>query len=95
MNFFVLNKNSKKDKRQIIWASDKRFLVSGQPCIIPKDKLTMTRDGNLVLYTGNNQTLGWQTSTKGKGNYAVLEDDGDSMIKIVKNFGLHWILNLT
>ena len=95
MNFFVLNKNSKKDKRQIIWASDKRFLVSGQPCIIPKDKLTMTRDGNLVLYTGNNQTLGWQTSTTGKGNYAVLEDDGDSMIKIVKNFGLHWILNLT
>jgi hypothetical protein len=71
---FVLNKCNE----QIIWASDKRQLVLMHCCVIPDDKLTMTKNGNLELNCSGN--ILWQTSTTGKGNFAALEDDGGLVV---------------
>lgn len=63
--------------------------------MIPRDILIMEENGNLVLYkqsgisydeSGNvaspnkRETALWKTCTIGKGNYAVLEDDGSLVV---------------
>lgn len=68
--------------------------------VIPRDILIMEENGNLVLYEqsgnkfdkkGNIKSYGkreaaiWQTNTTGKGNYAVLEDNGSLVVYNTQN----------
>jgi hypothetical protein len=46
--------------------------------MIPRDKLTMTKNGNLELNDRGN--IIWQTSTTGEGNFAVLENNGGLVV---------------
>jgi hypothetical protein len=46
--------------------------------VIPNDKLTMTKNGNLEL--NDEGHIKWQTSTTGKGNFAALEDNGGLVV---------------
>jgi phage pi2 protein 07 len=49
-----------------------------QCCFIPDDKLTMNKNGNLEL--NNRGYIMWQTSTRGEGNFAALEDNGGLVV---------------
>ena len=53
-------------------------LVMGHICVIPDDKRTMNKNGNLELYVDEN--IKWQTSTTGEGNFAALEDNGGLVV---------------
>ena len=44
--------------------------------VIPNNILVMEVNGNLILYKESKGEILWQTNTTGKGNYAVLENNG-------------------
>jgi len=68
--------------------------------MIPLDILIMEENGNLVLCkqsnneydgkgniksNGKREEVFWQTNTTGKGNYAVLEDNGSLVVYNTQN----------
>lgn len=50
----------------------------------PVDRIEMQTDGNLVIYGAKNTTL-LEPNTRGKGDYAVLHDNGYLAVYYVNN----------